>query len=372
MEEVAFFNAIEAHHKKQLPFVIYSKPFESTICGYLQKNKTLHTTTDFSESGFVFAPFDLSETSILFPLSECDVMTLERETLLVDESSEGDTTKKTEDKLAHVALVEKGISVIKKGELEKVVLSRCEIIKTRLEVLNVFKRLFNSYKNAMVYCWYHPAVGMWIGATPELLLNMKGYDYTTIALAGTKVYNENEQLQWTAKEIDEQQIVTDFITDQMKSFSKQQHVSEASTIRAGQLLHLKSVITGRLDVQAGTINDVIHAIHPTPAVCGFPKSTSKAFILEEEGYLREFYTGFFGELNLKTKVSRNTNKRNVENNAYQAIKSYTDLYVNLRCMQVFDDKVNLYVGGGITKDSNADNEWLETVSKTKTMLKVLF
>jgi isochorismate synthase len=47
------------------------------------------------------------------------------------------------------------------------------------------------------------------------------------------------------------------------------------------------------------------------------------------------------------------------------------LFVNLRCMSVQNNKATIYVGGGITKDSNASKEWEETVSKAKTMKRVL-
>jgi len=45
--------------------------------------------------------------------------------------------------------------------------------------------------------------------------------------------------------------------------------------------------------------------------------------------------------------------------------------VNLRCMNILDDNVSLFVGGGITKDSIPKNEWEETVSKSKVMKRVL-
>ena len=47
------------------------------------------------------------------------------------------------------------------------------------------------------------------------------------------------------------------------------------------------------------------------------------------------------------------------------------LFVNLRCMQIKGSTALLYVGGGITKDSIPEDEWEETVAKSKTMLKVL-
>ena len=86
-------------------------------------------------------------------------------------------TSSTENKgeAEHIKLVTKGVDTIKNGDLEKVVLSRK--VEKDLENANpftIFKRLFNTYKNAMVYCWYHPKVGLWLGATPELLFKVEG------------------------------------------------------------------------------------------------------------------------------------------------------------------------------------------------------
>ena len=111
---------------------------------------------------------------------------------------------------------------------------------------------------------------------------------------------------------------------------------------------------------------IIRLLHPTPAVCGLPKDASKAFILENEQYDRTFYTGFLGELNCDdTKETENS-----------------DLFVNLRCMQIeFSNAQNdskqilakaiLYIGCGITKDSIPEKEWEESVSKSVTMKKIL-
>jgi isochorismate synthase len=79
------------------------------------------------------------------------------------------------------------------------------------------------------------------------------------------------------------------------------------------------------------------------------------FIINNEGYDRSFYAGFLGELNFDFETKENT----------------TDLYVNLRCMQVKENLAHIYVGGGITIDSNAEIEWLETVNKSQTIKKIL-
>ena len=46
-------------------------------------------------------------------------------------------------------------------------------------------------------------------------------------------------------------------------------------------------------------------------------------------------------------------------------------YVNLRCMELHPNEATLYLGGGITKKSKADREWLETERKAKTLKSVL-
>ena len=79
---------------------------------------------------------------------------------------------------------------------------------------------------------------------------------------------------------------------------------------------------------------------------------SKEFILSNETYDREFYTGFLGELNYK------------KDNA-------TNLFVNLRCLKLENLNAAVFVGGGITAGSNAESEWKETQAKSRTMLNLL-
>ena len=99
------------------------------------------------------------------------------------------------------------------------------------------------------------------------------------------------------------------------------------------------------------LKNLMSLLHPTPAVCGSPKNYAKTYILENENYEREFYTGFLGPVNESTNKSR--------------------LFVNLRCMKIENDKANLFVGCGITEGSDPLNEWEETSHKSQTMLQVI-
>ena len=366
----SFFESLEQQYNNQLPFVVYSRPINSIIKCWLQRNDDLHSTTDFTESGFVFSPFDLNRESILLPEDQCDLFKLEVSHLDINEDFVP-TAISNDDSAHHLELVSKGILSIKNGDFDKVVLSRSvEKVSETNHPLTVFKRLFNTYKNAMVYCWYHPKVGLWLGATPELLFKVEGRQITMISLAGTKPYSANNPIPWTDKEYEEQQIVTDFIVNQVNDFTDKTSTTEVETVKAGNLLHLKTYINSRMKDDC-RLSTIIEALHPTPAVCGYPKQIAKDFILKHEGYNREFYTGFLGELNLKHSKTRNTNRRNVENNAYGLVQTHSNFYVNLRCMQLKEDKAIIYVGGGIIKDSNPEKEWQETVNKTKTMLNVI-
>lgn len=371
MHEDSFFEALKTQYAKQLPFVVYSRPINSKIKCWLQKDDTIYKTDSFTETGFVFAPFDLGEKSILFPKEACSFSEIDIENLETDVLEPTIIIENELYKIQHIKLVLKGIKQIKEGELQKVVLSRCEN-KTLKDSnpISIFKRLFNRYKNAMVYCWFHPKVGLWIGATPELLFKIEGKQLTTISLAGTQADNRTSKTTWTNKEFEEQQIVTDYITTQIEPYTKQINVSDVDTVRAGSLLHLKTRITSLIK-ETSELKDIIRALHPTPAVCGFPKKNAKAFILKNENYKRDFYTGFLGELNIKQAQTRNTNRRNVENNAYSVVKTQSNFYVNLRCTQLVNNTAQIYVGGGITKDSNPEKEWEETVNKTQTIGSVL-
>src|SRR5699024_8031411 len=131
---------------------------------------------------------------------------------------------------------------------------------------------------------------------------------------------------------------------------------EIQNVRAGNLWHLQNSIRAKIDSHKN-LKEILEGLHPTPAVCGMPKDISKRFILKEEGYDREFYTGFLGELNM--------------NSFDRSAKSKTDLFVNLRCMQQLENTIQIYAGGGIVKDSNPESEWQEIINKSRTILDVL-
>ena len=371
-----FFDNIQQHYNRQLPFVAYRKPNEAEVKALLQKDDSLNYVKYFTENGFVFAPFDDREHAVLIPIENSEGVKTDS-VIPANPSSYRERIPSIESELLsdskehHISLVQSGIDAITSGYFQKVVVSRKETVNySEANSLQLFKRLLNAYTSAFVYCWYHPKTGLWLGATPETFLKIDGKRLSTMALAGTQVYKGTLDVHWEDKEKAEQQFVTDYLEHSLKALTERIYLSETKTVKAGNLLHLQTNISGFLKEDQG-IDRIISVLHPTPAVCGLPKNTTKQFILENENYKREFYTGFLGELNLKTTMSPRSSRRNIEDRAYTMTRNTTQLFVNLRCMQLQESKAIIYVGGGITKDSVPENEWEETVNKSLVMKNIL-
>jgi isochorismate synthase len=336
--------------EKELPFVAYRKPNSDTVVGFFQKSNTLYYSKKYEESGFIFAPFDDDSLSVLIPENDSEIVN-ERWSFQKGLDKKTAYESSLEAKEYHVDLVEKTIREIENTDARKIVISRKEELQTTdVDCLDIFLKLLNIYDAAMVYLWYHPKVGMWLGATPETLLKTNDCRFSTMSLAATRPYSDTLNILWNAKELEEQSLVTEFIVFQLTPVVESIKVHERETVQAGNVVHLKTMISGEYNNENYGLRTLLKALHPTPAVCGMPRKEAKEFILSREGYDRRFYTGFLGEINYN---------------------NFTDLFVNLRCMEVESKSLSLYVGGGITQESIPEKEWEETTLKTNTLKRVL-
>lgn len=336
------FEKIQDLISQQKPFVCYVKPNETIWNLLVQQNNEI--IEFFHQSGFVFVPFHEGIRLVIpFEGNEFYQGNLEK----LEKKPIESFTSETNQKEAFERLVSKGIEAIKQGEFDKVVLSRKMVLKKQISIVETFQNIISAYPTAFRYLFFHPKIGLWMGATPEQLVKINQNQFETVALAGTQLYSEN--VIWATKEKEEQQFVTNYILDKVTSKVNELIVTDAETVKAGNLAHLKSLISGELTADF-QVNDLIKTLHPTPAVCGLPKEKTIDFILKNEGYNRKYYAGFLGEYN--------------KNNQ-------SDLFVNLRCLEVENDIVNIYVGCGVTKDSNPEKEFIETKNKSMTMINVL-
>jgi isochorismate synthase len=126
--------------------------------------------------------------------------------------------------------------------------------------------------------------------------------------------------------------------------------SEIKSVNAGECTHLRTDFSVYADLSGSDVDRLIRLLHPTPAVCGYPQKEAMDEILKRERHGRQFYSGFSGPVSATNQM---------------------ELFVNLRCMKIGRERIELFVGGGITKESDPQKEWDETVLKARTVMKFL-
>ena len=333
-------------------FALYRLPLQS-VCHFITGEERAEEVCFFSAlsdvSGFLVSPF-VTDGSVKTLLIRGEERCFECPE--VSEST-GIQFRLTDNQPSYFADFDKFSSLLSEGVLEKVVLARKALVHLAYnvaELFHLFLRACRLYPRNFVALWHTKASGTWLVATPELLLEQEGRTYRTMALAGTRSIYEpdvQELSGWDAKNRNEQQMVADYISGILKEKGViLKHIGPYPS-QSGELLHLRTDFVFQSDFSVG---EVLQALHPTPAVCGFPKSVAYDEIISSESIDREYYAGFCGPLN---------------------INGGSRLYVTLRCMKFVGGGAYAYAGGGLLKESTALEEWTETCRKIETLLKIL-
>ncbi len=255
------------------------------------------------------------------------------------------------DKAQYLTAAQSTIQALQNEQMEKVVLSKIKKVdREEQDLYELFLELKNTYRSAFVFMYHVPGEGLWCGATPEVLITADDAQVaTTMALAGTQRDKglPLNQVTWGDKEIHEQRVIEEYVElrlgDREIAFTKE----GPETVKAGQVLHLRSIFR-MTDIADPML--IANVLHPGPAICGRPQEQAMEWILNHEQHEREHYCGFIGPWGITGEKS---------------------LYINLRSMRIYDDAYVLYLGGGLTKDSMAESEWNETELKAQTMLAVI-
>jgi isochorismate synthase len=358
--------AIRTCLAKKVHFAVYKLPGKPGITLVVQKDPEAFVITKLSESlpekGFLIAPFsrNKNETYLIRPdlvirntVSHKQQIELtafpENKLNIADHPCPSDTGKND-----YIRLVQESINKINQGEFEKVVLSRVKSVQgmNTEKLPEVFHILCDSYPDAFVYM-FSVNGQIWTGATPEPFICSRQDELITVSLAGTRPYSENdlEINLWNSKELLEQEYVTLHIEEVLKNYNISSFAKKGPYVaKAGNLLHLRTDFTFLKNTIGKRLPFLINALHPTPAVCGMTTGKAMIFINLAEKHDREYYTGFLGPVGMDDLIQ---------------------LYVNLRCLKVYKNRLLLFTGGGITHDSVAEDEWSETEMKADTLLAAL-
>ena len=188
-----------------------------------------------------------------------------------------------------------------------------------------------------------------LGATPELLMQVEGRRLQTMALAGTARPDREASFADDVKEIDEHEVVAGFI---------EQALAELGTVIRGprEVSHPAGLTHFRTDSSvnltgAPDLNDLIHRLHPTPAVGSLPRDEASRAKLAEFRRLLKTPPFFGAPFGLK-------------------LEDAFHCAVGIRGLSWREDEVSLPSGCGIVAGSAFDHEWRELRLKRESVARL--
>ncbi len=242
---------------------------------------------------------------------------------------------------------------LRAGAAEKVVLARAVEVEADEPISRsaVIARLAMAYPACMIY-----GIGGLVGASPELLVARTGHSVRSHPMAGTTSRSgdpeTDEQLAAdlvsSVKDQAEHRITIDMVHDTLLPWcSYLDEEAEPSVVAMANVAHLATRVDGQLSSPPASVIELMTALHPTPAVCGWPRDAARQLIEEHEDLDRGRYAGPVGWVD-----SRGDG----------------EWAVGIRCAEIAGNRARLFAGVGVMPDSDPLAELAETQAKLQALL----
>lgn len=233
------------------------------------------------------------------------------------------------------------------GEAQKVVLARqlSGTSETPIDERGLIARLWWHYHED---CWIYAADGL-IGATPEMLAQVRQGAFSARVLAGSAPVGQGRELLASAKNLAEHRVAVDSVREALTGVLPQLWVSsEPELLELPNVVHLSTRVEA--DAAGHSVLELVAALHPTAAVCGMPREIAGDLINRFENLDRGRYAGPVGWVD-------------ADGNGQLAIA--------LRCVELRGRDWRVFAGAGIMPDSDPQREFTETVTKMRPVLDAL-
>lgn len=245
------------------------------------------------------------------------------------------------------------LSLIKTNVVHKIVPSRL----LRFDFADSFSReeifrlIAENSENSFNFYFQPSADSAFMGISPELLLKKDNNRIFCDVLAGTcrRTGDEKEDRESAAallaskKEIEEHRIVARFIESKLKLTASEIAYENLEEIRVlKNLQHIYSSLSGKISADSDILQ-LVNLLSPTPAVCGFPRKAALEVLNSIEPYDRGHYAGALGCV--------------FDGNA--------EVCVAIRSALAWRNRLYVYAGAGVVKNSVPEKEWDEIESKLR-------
>jgi menaquinone-specific isochorismate synthase len=249
-----------------------------------------------------------------------------------------------------------GRDAVRAGRLTKVVLARDVFVEAEnaIDVHAVLNRLRASFGSSHLY-----VVDGFIGASPELLVARHGDVVRSHPLAGTTPRTGDPvvdarlaaQLIASTKDQTEHRVTIEMVHDTLLPWcSYVDWEAEPSIVTVANVQHLGTAVEGRLSKPEPSVLELVAALHPTPALGGFPRADALALIAELEPFDRGPYGGPVGWVDGR---------------------GDGEWAVGIRGAQIDGRTARLLAGVGVVAGSDPDAELAETQAKFQAMLSAI-
>ena len=259
---------------------------------------------------------------------------------------------------AYLAAVAAARDAVQVGDLTKAVIARPIVVHSSesIDVHAVLRRLRASFGSS-----YRYSIDGFIGASPELLVEVDGAIVRSHPLAGTAprtgdVDNDARiaaELIASTKNQIEHRVVIDVVHDTLLPWASYlDWEPEPSIVTVANVQHLGTRMEGMLSQPGPSVIELVRALAPTPALGGHPRDAAIELIQRVEGFERGRYGGAVGWVD------------GAGNGTWA---------VAIRCAELTEDRrsARLVAGGGIVADSDPLAELAETQAKFQAMLSAI-
>ena len=257
------------------------------------------------------------------------------------------------------AIVEWALRSFEGSALAKVVFAReaSFVFDNPLRPLALLEHLAAGTPNCFHYLFQPRGGPAFVGASPERLFRRKGVAVESEAVAGTRPRGASpiddarllDELLHSEKERREHEYVRVSLREELSPLVEAFTLdAQPSEMKLANGWHLVSRVRATLRPKITSL-DVLGALHPTPAVGGYPTRPALNAIQEHEPFDRGWYAGPVGWIG----------------------PNQADFAVAIRSGLVDGPRLSLYSGAGIVTGSTPWAEWDEIEHKLQAFTRIL-